>query len=231
VGNADGEPRPELGGTAAAAPILFAVFDMLPDSSWFDKPMHDLKQVEVCARSGLPPGPNCGPTKYVEIPVQAHLPSPCPYCVTVHLDPSGRWRTNAVVEKGGPMKNVSWFVLPPAMEWFYRQGNADYRVLPPYKKGAEPQEDLLPMNIIYPHEGSEIYIPKELDGSLGRVVVDAVHRDTHARIFWHLDSEYLGVTENLHSMAISPPAGDHVLTLIDGNGEMLERRFTVIDKK
>jgi penicillin-binding protein 1C len=228
VGNADGEPRPELGGTAAAAPILFAVFDMLPDSPWFDEPLADLVEVEVCAKSGLPPGPSCASVKTIDIPASAHLPGPCPYCVTVHLDATGRWRTNAILERGAPIRNVPWFVLPPAMEWYYRQGNADYRVLPPYKKGAERDEGLAPLGIIYPQEGSAIYIPRELDGSRGRVVAEAVHRDAHARVFWHLDADYLGSTEDLHVMAIAPPPGEHVLTLVDENGEMVERRFTIL---
>jgi penicillin-binding protein 1C len=231
VGNADGEARPELGGTAAAAPILFAAFDMLPDSAWFDKPMHELKKVEVCVKSGLPPGPHCGARKLVEIPVSAHLPEPCPYCVTVHLDPKSGLRTNAVVERGGPMRNVSWFVLPPAMEWYYRQGNADYQTLPPYKKGAEPVSGLSPLGLIYPQEGSGIYLPRELDGSRGSVVAEAVHRDVHSRVFWHLDSEYLGATEGFHVMSISPAAGEHTLTLVDENGETITRRFTILDRK
>ncbi len=231
VGNADGEARPELGGTAAAAPILFAVFDMLPDSPWFDEPMAELVGIEVCAASGLPPGPSCERVKTVDIPVSAHVPGPCPYCVTVHLDPTGRWRTNATVERGGPILNVSWFVLPPTMEWYYRQGNADYRVLPPYKKGAERDAGLAPLGIIYPQEGSSIYIPRELDGTRGRVVAEAVHRSTHTRVFWHLDAEYLGATEDLHVMTIAPPPGEHTLTLIDENGEMAERRFTVLARE
>ncbi len=230
VGNADGEPRPELGGTAAAAPILFAAFDMLPDSAWFDKPLGDLKKVEVCGKSGFPPGPHCAGTRLVEVPASAHIPEPCPYCVTVHLDPTGRFRTNAVVERGGPMKNVSWFVLPPAMEWYYRQGHADYETLPPYKKGAEPVSGLSPLGLVYPAEGSEIYIPRELDGKRGSIVAEAVHRDVHTRVFWHLDAEYLGVTEDLHVMSISPSEGGHVLTLVDENGETVTRSFTVLGK-
>jgi penicillin-binding protein 1C len=228
VGNADGEPRPELGGTAAAAPILFAIFDYLPDAPWFERPIHDLARMEVCALSGLPPGPNCDRTKIVEVPRTAHYPEPCPYCVTVHLDASGSWRTNAIIEEGRPIQHVSWFVLPPAMEWFYRQGNADYRVLPPYRPGAEPDDGVLPLSLIYPHDGSQIYLPRELDGAPGGLVAEAVHRDTRARIFWHLDATYLGVTEGIHTMAIHAPSGEHTLTLVDQGGELLERRFTLL---
>ena len=35
VGNADGEGRPGLVGVQTAAPILFDVFDVLPNSDWF----------------------------------------------------------------------------------------------------------------------------------------------------------------------------------------------------
>jgi hypothetical protein len=32
-------------------------------------------------------------------------------------------------------------------------------------------------------------------------------------------------------MAIAPPPGDHVLTLVDENGETVERRFTVLARE
>jgi penicillin-binding protein 1C len=117
------------------------------------------------------------------------------------------------------------------MEWYYRQGNADYKTLPPYKKGAEPDAGLSPLGLIYPQEGSEIYIPRELDGKRGSVVAEAVHRDVHTRVFWHLDSDYIGVTEDLHVMKLSPVEGEHVLTLVDENGETLERRFTILARE
>ena len=38
VGNADGEGRPGLTGVGSAAPLLFRVFNTLPQTSWFQKP-------------------------------------------------------------------------------------------------------------------------------------------------------------------------------------------------
>ena len=44
VGNADGEGRPGLIGAQAAAPLMFSLFQMLPDSrSWFSPP-YDVMQ-------------------------------------------------------------------------------------------------------------------------------------------------------------------------------------------
>jgi penicillin-binding protein 1C len=64
-----------------------------------------------------------------------------------------------------------------------------------------------------------------MDGSLGRVVFEAAHRDPRTRVFWHLDGEYQGETRDIHQMALLPSPGSHVLTLVDENGESVERRF------
>ncbi|MGC9356191.1 MAG: penicillin-binding transpeptidase domain-containing protein, partial [Mariniphaga sp.] len=58
VGNADGEGRPGLTGVAAAAPLLFDVFELLPVSGWFHQPVDEMEQLEVCALSGFRPGIN-----------------------------------------------------------------------------------------------------------------------------------------------------------------------------
>ncbi len=231
VGNADGQARPELAGTAAAAPLLFAAFGFLPDSAWFDKPLLDLKEVEICAYSGYPPGPHCGKRSRTLIPAGAHLPEPCPYCITAHLDASGSYRTDAALEGGAPILNLPWFVLPPAMEWYYRRANADYRPLPPYKPGARREEGDLPIGLIYPQPGSQVYIPRELDGSRGRMVAEAVHRDPRAIIYWHLDSTYLGATREPHSMGMLADPGPHVLTLVDGEGLSIDLKFTILDAR
>ncbi len=228
AGNADGEARPELGGSAAAGPMLFAAFDSLPDSPWFETPYAALRTVEVCAESGYPPGPHCGARRETDIPAEAHRGEPCPYCRTVHLDASGTYRTNAELEGGSPVINAPWFTLPPAMEWYFRRSNAGYRPLPPYKPGAVRDEDERSVDLVYPEDGSEIYIPRELDGERGRFVAEAVHRNARARIFWHLDDRYLGATTDPHDMAIDAPPGEHVLTVVDESGEEVRRSFTVL---
>jgi penicillin-binding protein 1C len=49
-------------------------------------------------------------------------------------------------------------------------------------------------------------------------------------VYWHLDGEYIGSTKKSHHLPINPGEGKHVLTVIDEQGELLERHFEVISK-
>jgi penicillin-binding protein 1C len=84
------------------------------------------------------------------------------------------------------------------------------------------------MALLLPREGSAVYVPRELDGSTGRVVFEAAHREIDAAVFWHLDEDYVGVTRDIHQLGLAPSPGTHRLTLVDSDGNRLERVFEVI---
>ena len=52
VGNADGEGRPGLTGTEAAAPLMFDIFSQLKDDSWFRAPAQEMEIITICSQSG-----------------------------------------------------------------------------------------------------------------------------------------------------------------------------------
>ena len=58
----------------------------------------------------------------------------------------------------------------------------------------------------------------------------ATHKKINARLFWHLDGEYLATTENYHELALNPSAGEHSIEVIDESGEMQSCRFFVLSK-
>jgi penicillin-binding protein 1C len=230
VGNASGEGKPELKGSTSAAPVLFDVFGLLGDSPWFAMPESDLVEIETCAKSGLRAGPWCAETRVTRAPPAAAAAAPaCGYCRLVHLDRTGRWRASTRTETMGSLKAVKWFVLPAAMEWYYRHSHADYRPLPPFAPGEVPEERAsASLGIVFPEQGGTIYVPVDLDGTPGRTVFKAVHRDPRATIFWHLDGAYLGETTELHDIEARPGVGKHVLTIVDDNGEEVVRTFTCL---
>ena len=87
------------------------------------------------------------------------------------------------------------------------------------------------MQLIYPKQTTKIYVPIDLDGTLSETIFKVAHRKVDTPIYWHLNNEYLGVTEHFHEMALQPPVGKHVLTLVDGDGFRLERKFEILGQK
>ncbi len=230
VGNADGEGRPGLTGVGAAAPLLFRVFNSLPQTSWFQKPFDELVKVAVCHQSGYKAGPYCDEIDSTYI-LRAGLKSDiCPYHILIHLSPDGKYRVNNKCEKTDIMIHKHWFVLPPAMEWFYRRKNVFYNQLPPVKPGCLDENPLAMMELIYPTDVLKIFIPREIDGKPGKTVFEIAHRNADAIIYWHIDNEYIGSTNGIHQISIAPNTGRHQLTVVDNKGITLTRWFEVVDK-
>ncbi len=229
VGNADGEGRPGLTGISAAAPIMFEVFNELPPKSWFEPPWDELVKIPVCRQSGMRPSVNCPETDSILVPAAGLETAGCSYHILTHLDESEQYRVNAGCYPSSKIVTKPWFVLPPAMEWFYRSKNPFYKSLPPWLPGCNiPGEN--PMQLIWPNQDTRIYVPKELSGSLGQVVFEAAHSIPGQTIFWYVDEDFMGTTTNAHKMGLQPPLGKHLLVLMDENGNMLRKNFEIVGK-
>lgn len=228
AGNADGEGRPELLGIKAAAPVMFDIFRELPESPPFAMPTAKVVYEPVCRESGFRAGFDCDNPDTVMLPQRAVNSPLCPYHQTIHLTTQGDARVNDNCYPVSLMKKKSWFVLPPTMEYYYKPLHPGYQSLPPYLPGCNGSNGKGVMELIYPSENSKIYIPLELDGQKGRMICQASHKNSGARIFWHLDDSYLGETTAFHRMAIDASPGFHVLRIVDEEGESVSRRFEVL---
>lgn len=229
AGNADGEGRPGLTGVTAAAPILFEVFDILPATGWFETPWDEMVEIPVCAESGMRPGMFCNSVDTIMVPRQGLRTEACPYHQLIHLDETEEYRVHADCYPVDKIRNKSWFVLPPAMAWFYRARDPFYQNPPPWKTGCNPAAES-PMQLIWPDKPSKIYIPKEIDGSLGKVIFEAAHQNPETTIYWYVDDSYQGETIHEHKMALQPKTGKHTLALVDAEGNLLETKFEVVGR-
>jgi len=232
AGNGNGEPAPSLGGAATAAPLMLDVFSLLGTASWPQPPLDELKTVQVCADDGYLAGGRCE-TADQWAPRQSHFQTVTPHHIRVHLDANGQ-RVHSQCESVSQMQHRDWFVLPPAQAWFYRRHHPEYRPLPSWRAdcvaGARAMQTEPPMALVYPHAGTAIYIPVELNGRLGRAVFRAVHQRSQAELFWHLDDRFLGKTRHFHEQAIVAEPGWHTLTLVDDQGFRLRHSFKVLGK-
>lgn len=232
IGNATGEGRPELKSITTAAPVLFDVFSILPRSGWPDRPEIELAEIDVCAESGFPAGPNCAERVRAWKPINAVVGTPCPYCRTVTLTPDGQYQATAEDLTGpwsGSLPLVEKrFVLPPAVEYWYSRHSLTYRSLPPWIAGHTGDSAKSELSIVFPEAGARVFIPLEIDGTPGSLVMQAAHRDKAATLYWDIDGEYLGETREYHQMEARPRPGKHILTVTDERGTRATRSFEIL---
>jgi penicillin-binding protein 1C len=208
---------------------MFALHDRLDPGPWLTQPVFDMKRVDVCRDDGFLANDECERT--VDwAPMDSHFNRQSPYHRLVHLDRSGRFQVDSSCEHVANMQHVSWFVLPPAQEFYFRRVHASYRELPVWRRDCQsgvPGHG--PMEFLYPNAAERIYIPMDLGGVRGRTVFEAVHRERDARLYWHLDGVYLGTTQTFHQLSLDIPPGSHVVTIVDAAGNRLSRSFEVLD--
>lgn len=230
VGNASGEGRPSLTGVRAAAPILFDIFNQLPKAtSWFRKPESEFVRIPVCRKSGYRAGDDCDEVDSMMIPQTCLRATVCPYHHAVFVNAQKTNRVNAETEERKNMLAENYFILPPLMQKFYIVKHPDYRVLPPYKKD-DIQLTKHDVQIIYPKPNSKIYLPKEMDGSTGKLVCEAVSGHSNEVLYWHIDEQYISATSTIHQQSLFLEPGMHLLTVMDANANARSVAFEVLSK-
>ncbi len=229
VGNADGEGREGLTGTTYAASVLFDVFNALKPQQRFQRPEDEMKKIVVCRQSGYRASRFCPETDTVLAFEAGDRVKVCPYHHLIFTDKNEKYRLSGRCAPVHQMKKVSWFVLPPVEEWYYHQTHPSYRMLPPYKPGCAPPDAQHVIAFIYPRPGTRIFVPRNASGKKEKVVFEVSLQNPEIVLYWNLDNRYLGATKNKHQFAFVPPAGRHLLTVVDQNGNSRSMWFTVVD--
>ena len=231
TGNADGEGRPGLVGVHTAAPVLFDIFRLLPYSHWFSTPQNHFSFVPVCKNSGFRAGNFCDKTDTMLSPLNGGRSPLCPYHKFINLDATGTYRVSENCESPSNMQHRSWFQLPPSMEYYFKQKNATYATLPPFKPGCGSDLQSSQLEIIYPEPNSKIYVPLEISGLRGNTVFKATHRNAAAKLFWSIDDAFVATTQNFHQLELNPSPGKHLLTIVDQEGNSRSVWFEILDKE
>lgn len=230
AGNASGEGRPGLTGIDAAAPLMFDIFKSLPASNWFVAPIGLMRKTSVCARSGYKSGEICQESDSAWVQASGINSAICPYHQWIFVDKKTGTRVTANCESTWNITRKSWFSLPATMEYYYKGKHPEYPLKPPYRQDCPPpRSERISFSIIYPQNNSKIIIPRELDGSLGRVIFEAVSAKGDEELFWYLNEHFLGKTSEFHQLGLYPSSGDHNLTLVNRIGETISVQFKILE--
>lgn len=227
LGNANGVGRDNLTGVGAAAPVLFDLFNLVPASPWLLPPLDHMEKIEVCKQSGHLPTDQCLERDSVWVPNGRDVTSVCPYHRVVFLNDKGQ-RVNQQCAPDGHMTAHPWFVLTPDRQWYYRNRHPEYKPLPPWSAScADDGEEMI--QLISPVNLGGLFIPKELDGSPGRLVFTASHQlGRQEPLHWHLDEQFLGTTTHLHELQLTAKPGDHTLAIMDQYGNYALYRLKIM---
>ena len=226
VGNASGEGRPSLTGVSSAAPILFDVFNLLPRKKWFETPLNDLEEVEVCQLSGYLAQQDCPKEKQL-VSIKGKTTGICPYHKTVHLDKTGQYRVNSSCERIENIVTKKWFILPPVMEWYYKNQHIEYQQLPPFRQDCMATQTTA-MDFIYPKTNSKIYLTKNFNSQLQPVILKVAHANREIKLFWYVDDVYKGETKTFHEMPVIASSGVHYITVVDELGNEIRRKIEIV---
>lgn len=232
VGNADGEGRPGLIGVHTAAPVLFDVVSILNPEGWFDEPFDEEMKLPICQHSGHIASEYCSDVVQEFQPKICAKSKSCPYHKAVHLTADGKFQVHSDCESPTNMKHANYFILPPIESWYFRKKHPSYRTVPPYREDCKAVMETTQkkhLDLVYPQVNTKIYVPTNLDETKSRAVFEAKHSNPRAIIFWHIDNEYVGQTQEFHYMKLNPPVGVHTVTVVDEEGESVTRTFEIID--
>ena len=226
VGNADGEGRPGLVGVQTAAPILFDVFDKLPNSDWFSTPFDEMTEIEICRKSGYRATKICEETKLEFVQNAGLKTKPCPYHILVNVDLLENYQVNTSCESLENIKQKSWFVLPPLMEYYYKNQNPFYNSLPKYKTSCLGDIENA-MKFIYPTEKSTVFLPKDFDGKQKELIIKVAHSNPEATLFWYANHQFLATTKEMHQIAMNSKTGDYIISVTDNFGNEIQQKITI----
>ena len=226
VGNADGEGRPGLTGLQAAAPILFDALSVLPQSEWFATPYDELIETIICQKSGHLAGVFCDDIVKEFIPKNGMRTAACPYHQIAFLEASETYRVNSSCYPLSEMKQKNWFALPPVLEHYYAPLHPEYKPLPPFKYDCL-QEGEKQMDFIFPKKNETILLARDFNENTNEVIFKLAHRFPETTVYWYLNSEFIGVTETFHELAVVPKPGSYVLTATDQNGNSIKQQLEI----
>lgn len=230
VGNADGKGRMGLSGTKSAAPVMFELFNSLVVETDFYPPYDELTPMIVCRHSGNIASRFCKETETIYSYNSSKTQNICKYHKLIFLDSTDKYRVNQSCYPVSDMNISSWFVLPPVQEYYFSLKNPEYKRLAPFLKDCEESNDIVGIDIVYPINGTTIFIARNEGGTKNKIVFEVKHNTPEQKIYWHIDNSLIGITKsNDHKISIIPEQGDHNLTVVDENGNSRSVTFHVID--
>lgn len=222
AGNFSGDENPELTGSRSAGPLLFDIFNSLPldglPENWFIAGPGDLKSVPICTLSGFAAAESCPQTETVQAPNHNKVIRLCPYHQRVFVSADSRYEVCSLCWSGIEYREQTLAVFPPEVASHLRKRGLFVMTAPPHRPECPAKQDADLVSIVYPAPDAHIFLPRDFNGDIQAIRLQASHRHGGSTLFWYLDNDYIGQTLFRHEVAVSPPPGRHQVVVVDESG-------------
>jgi penicillin-binding protein 1C len=239
IGNFDGAVNPEFVGRTAAAPLLFSMIDALrarypaPAETCFTlTPDLNLRQVDLCAVSGMVAGPNCPhAVKGWFIPGKSPIAA-CDVHRRVWIDNLTGLRLSGQPEDSATAHPEVCEFWPSDLAKLFQAAGLP-RLAPPamtdqmksISVAANHPADKGPC-IVSPKKGLIYHI--RLGAENDEIVnLEATAETSREQLHWFVDATYLGVSAPSSALLWKPQPGRHVIRAVDDSGRADSRLVTV----
>ncbi len=229
AGNFDAEPNSNLTGVGTAGPLLFEIINYLPvnqQNKWFEKADMDFKTVQVCKETGFLASQYCDDKIQVDVPLNMAPLRICPFHKNIFVDPKTGYEVCS--KCWGPDRvEKHILVFPSDVNYYLRKRGKVVEVFPPHNPACGTQNDTDPIDILYPVKMTKIWLPRDYNGKVQKLIIRVAHNRTDKKIFWYVDDSYLGITKHTNEKAVTLNKGWHNLYVIDEDGYSDKVRFFV----
>jgi penicillin-binding protein 1C len=241
VGNFDGTVNPEFVGRTAAAPLLFSMIDALrarsskpsTEATCFTRtPDLNLRQVDLCAVSGMVAGPNCPHTvKGWFIPGKSPIAA-CDIHRRIWVDNQTGLRLSAAPENPATAHAEVCEFWPSDLAKLFQAAGLP-RVTPPDFAEREhaasvsmSQDASKGPRIVSPKSGLIYHVRV---GTANDEVLDleATAETSREHLHWFIDATYLGVSQPSTALLWKLQPGQHLIRAVDDLGRADSRQITV----
>ncbi len=220
AGNFTGEGIAELAGAEVAAPLLFRLFQLLEGNRtplWFRRP-RDLIAVDVCALSGMLPGPHCPERKTALVLSKRVFTRRCTFHRSYPVDPVSGYRLCPELEAELAHQRRVFVVFPSrTVTWLLSRG-IRVSLPPPLHPACQSAAAGPSPKVLSPTDGANFFLQQDLPPERQRIPLLASAAPDAERVYWFVDDRMVASSSPFRPFWLLPEPGGHTIYCVDSQG-------------
>ena len=210
-GNLNHDSSVHLIGSEAAGTVFFEVMERLEEAFVPPSKPDSLTVVKVCAQTGHIPTSACSETVSTLAPKTRVPTQTCDEHHHIFVDAQG-YRSTPMCTSEPLTTQTVWVPSTEFQRWSKLPVS-----LPPMAQNCRQSATINSiMKIDSPKPNHRILLLN--DGQEQSIPLEATHNDPHAQLYWYVDQEFIGMSDEANQLWWTPTEGAHTISVEDSRG-------------